>query len=216
MSKLRIPDDNADIRAEVRRRIIRDIALIVLVRAVVFTPAYFYGYYTQPVNVFGIIFVEVICLLPLFKTRIWRWFTSARAFEGVVAEVKRREGKKISNPYIHGSQTPTKAMRKTPVAGRFRRMVRVNIQKIKVRLPDGRLRRVRYVCPDGALIPQYEVGDRVRHYYGTVYMQKLPDIDDIFPDPETIPNICVMCGATNEADDEICDFCGISLPERTR
>lgn len=214
--KPRIPGENGDIRACVRRRIVHDITVIVAVRVIVFLPAYLYGYYTPPVNIFGVIFVEVICLVPFFAVRIWKWFIGARAFEGEVISVRHRMGNWLSGPKIGRMQTPTRAMSRTPVAGRSLNVVRVDIEKVKVRTADGKIRRKRYVCPPDGRIPQYEVGDRVRYYYGTEYMQKLPSKDDILPDKEKIPNICVMCGAINESDDEYCDFCGISIPDRTK
>ena len=207
--KLKIPSSCQDIRAAVKNRFIKDILLIVAVRVILFLPAYFYGYYSRPVNIFGVILVEVICLFPFIKTRFWKWFTSARAFEGEVIAVKHRRGNKVTKtPLIVSKQTPTKAMKKTPVAGRFRQVIKVNIQKIRVRLPNGKIRRVRYVCDEGLRQPEYEVGDHVRHYYGTKYMQKIPNHEKK-ADQSSV--MCVMCGTSNPYGADRCAYCEVSL-----
>ena len=216
---IRLPDKNSDIKAHVRGRILRDILFIIAFRILVFLPALIYGYYTPPVNVFGIIAVEALCLFPFFKTRIWRWFTGARAFEGEVVDVRHRRGTRLSGRRRGGSVVKrynSANYLKNPSSGTDPRLIPVDVQRVRVRGDDGKMRRVKYVCTPGERIPQYAVGDRVRKYYGCDYMQKLPDKDDIFPDPEKIPNICVVCGAANESDDENCDFCGMSLPDRTK
>lgn len=212
--KIRIPEENGDIKVAVRRRLISDILFIVLVRVIVFMPAYLYGYYTEP-NIGGIIAVELVCLFPFIKTRFWKWFTSARAFEGEVINIEHRRGNKVTkHPEMGLQQTPTKAMRRTPVAGRSRQVIKVNIQKIQVRLPNGKIRRVRYAFPDGSRPMEYKVGDRVRHYYGTGYMLKLAKNDGLYyEDTPSTPKICVMCGKVNPAERDTCEACEMTLIE---
>ncbi len=215
----KIPDGNQDLGAYVRGRIARDILFILAFRIFVFLPATLYGYYTPPVNVSGIVAVEALCLFPLLKTRIWRWFTSERALEGEVVYVSHRRGTRLAGRTRSGRvirRYNSANYRKAPSSGTSVRFAPVDVQRVRVKTADGKIHRLKYVCPDGERVPQYAVGDRVRKYYGCRYMQKLPEKDDIFPDPEKIPNICVVCGAINESDDECCDFCGMSLPDRTK
>lgn len=215
----RIPDENADIKAHVRGRIVRDVTFVLAFRVVLFVPALMYGYYTPPVNVFGVIVVEALCLLPLLLRRVWRWFTSERALEGEIIYVSHRRGTRLAGRSRSGrvlKRYNTPNYLKNPSSGTDVRFAPVDVQRVRVKTEGGKIRRLKYVCPERERVPQYSVGDRVRKYYGCKYMQKLPAKDDIFPDEREIPNICVVCGAVNEYDDEICDFCGLSLPDRTK
>lgn len=209
--KPRIPAENADIRERVRRAIVKDIALILIFRLVVFLPAFLYGYYTPPVRVGAVIAVEIVCLFPIVKTRIWKWFIGAGAFEGEITEIKHRRAlldRAAKRPApIGGRQTPTAPMKRTPVGALYtnRPMEKTFVTRVTVREDGGRVRRVKYVVNDGDRLPDYKVGDRVRRFYGTEYMQILSR-DGVPGD-----TVCVVCGAENGADAEECAVCASSL-----
>ncbi len=213
----KLPPELDDIKRAVRREILNDVVLVVGTRITLMLIAYLSDYYTQPVNVFGVILVEATCLFAIIRTRIWKWFTTERAFEGEVVNVRYRtkamSGSGNKNVRVRGMS----ATGKVRYSGGWLSLWsgRATVCKIAVKTDAGKIRRVRYVVRDGERIADYKVGDRVRHYYGTNYMYKLPRERRTFYEDELgVPNICVICGAVNEDDDELCDFCGASLPAR--
>ena len=121
--KPKIPAENADIRERVRCAIVKDIAFILAFRLVVFLPAFLCGCYTPPVRVGAVVAVEIVCLFPIIKTRIWKYFIGARAFEGEITEIKRRRAlldRVAKRPApIGGRQTPTAPMKRTPVGALY-------------------------------------------------------------------------------------------------
>ena len=83
----------------------------------------------------------------------------------------------------------------------------VHKQYVTVKLDGGGEKLVKYTCLDGdKTYPPYEVGDRVRHYYGARYLLKIASA------PET-EKICVLCGTQNNPDARECGVCGKSLIE---
>lgn len=213
----KLPPELDDIKRAVRREIRNDIVLVLGVRIALMLTAYFSGYYAQPVNVLGVILVEAICLFVVIRTRIWKWFTTERAFEGEVVSVRYK------TKAVSGSANKNVRVRGMSATGKVRYSGgglsllsgRATVCKVTVKTDAGKIRRVKYVVRDGERIAKYNVGDRVRRYYGTNYMYKLPHERRTFYEDELgVPNICVMCGAVNEDDDELCDFCGASLPAR--
>lgn len=212
----KLPLALGDIKRAVRNQILKDIAIILGCRIALMLIAYASGYYTPPVNVSGAILVEAICLLTLIMTRFWKWFTSHRAFEGEIVSVKYKS-KVVNDRVGHAGVRGMSAYGKPRYSGGALSMWtgRATVCKIRVRTDAGKIRRAKYVVRDGERIADYKVGDRVRHYYGTNFMYKLPREKRTFYEDELgVPNICVMCGAVNEDDDELCDFCGASLPAR--
>ncbi len=180
-TKVKIPGKNRDVKSAVLMRIFGKILFIVGWCAVVTTAAYLTGYLGDPI---GMAFVELLWVFPIWKTKIWRLFTTERAYEGVVTEV------------IHDNNVESKGLG-LPVMGNIRR------QTITVKKDGGGEIVVKYVDSEDGDRIEYEVGDRVRHYYGTKYLQKVG----------TEENICVLCGTMCGEGEHVCGVCGKSIIE---
>ena len=162
---------NSDVRARVRRRLIKETAICVGIAAILvallvatksFTPIY-------------IIFITILCVFPIIVLKYWNWFTD-RTFEGEVVEVKHKQF--VDDLYQH----------------------------ISLRTPNGKIKKATVKRTFDDLTPIYAVGDYVRHYYGTKYMQKVG----------APTNICVFCGTRSRHEAERCSVCGAGLIDCTK
>lgn len=173
---------NRSVRARVRKRLIKETAICAGIDAVLiavlvatrsFSPAY-------------ITLVVLLCVAPYVKFKYWNWFTD-RTYDGKVIEVKQSE-------HVERETTATIAPGNT--------YLYVFVQEIKISESNGNIIWVKYHWRQDENAPIYAVGDHVRHYYGTKYMQKIGD--DEAP-------ICVFCGTQNLKGDEKCGVCGTEL-----
>ena len=177
--KVKIPTENKDVKGAIAKRLLGQIAFIIIWCAVVTGAAYIVGYLGDPI---GMAFVEALWIFPFWYTKIWRWFTTERPYEGVVSEVK------LNNTI------DSKGLG-LPVMGHVRH------QTVVIKEDDGKEHTVNYVDRGDGQRVEYAVGDRVRHYWGAKYLQKLG----------TSENICVLCGTMCGADEHVCGVCGKSI-----
>ena len=181
--KIKIPKENRDVKAARLWKFLKQLGFIVIWCAVVTALAWVTGYLGDPI---GMAFVELLWIFPFWRTKIWRWLTVERAYEGVVTEVKHEnvvDSKTKGLPVMHN----------------------IHRQYVTVKCDNGKERNVKYETFDEKeQQPNYEVGDRVRHYYGAKFLHKID------PSPDA-PNICVLCGTQNNSDAAECGFCGKSM-----
>ncbi len=180
-TKVKIPGKNRDVKSAVLMRIFGKMLFIFGWCAVVTMAAYITDYIGDPI---GMAFVELLWVFPIWKTKIWRLFTTERAYEGVVTGV------------VHDNNVESKRLG-LPVMANIRR------QTVTVKKDGGGVTVVKYVDSEDGDRIEYEVGDRVRHYFGTKYLQKVGTED----------NICVLCGTMCREDEHVCGVCGKSIIE---
>lgn len=177
--KVKIPTENGDVRSAVQLRVAEKVLFIVGWCAVVTVIAYFTGYLGDPV---GMAFVEALWVFPFITTKIWRLFTTERAYEGVVTDVTLDNNVESKGLGL-------------PVMGNIRR------QTVTIKKDGGGLVVLKYVDSEDGERIEYAVGDRVRHYFGTQYLQKLG----------TEENICVICGTMCGEGEHVCSVCGKTI-----
>ncbi len=177
--KVKIPAANKDVKRAIIARLAGQIAFILAWCAVVTAAAYFMGYLGDPI---GMAFVELLWIFPFWYTKIWRWFTTERAYCGVVTEVKLNNTVDSKGVGL-------------PVMGHVRH------QTVEIKGDDGKTHTVNYVDRGDGKRVEYAVGDRVCHYWGAKYLQKLG----------TEENICVLCGTMCGSGEDVCGVCGKSI-----
>jgi hypothetical protein len=84
----------------------------------------------------------------------------------------------------------------------------ITILSVYVRTRNGRLRRIEIREPSFIDINYIKVGDRVRHIFGSEYLEKMSKSADT-------DVICVCCGSMCRMQNEICFNCRHSLLKRS-
>ena len=182
---------NAYVRSRVRRRFIKDTVICVgfdavLIALTILTRSYSPGYLTL---------IAILCIAPFLCCHYIKWFRDG-TFEGEIIEAKYREYMTL----------------RSAGGGPGSGSVSIFEQDLKIRSPDGKIRLVKLDIRDydksgKYFAPIYAESDRVRHYYGTKFLQKLGE--DKAP-------VCVFCGAQNLCGDTVCGACGAGLIDNTK
>ena len=198
-----IPEKNADVRKFIKNRLIFETLICSLWCAAVLVMSYLFGYFGRISAAFSggrlrdcliLVVILVFASLPVMKLRSWRWLTD-RTFEGEVVGARYDERYEPRNPALGGRSEKIWVLR----------------QYIKLRLSDGKTKKLVLYQRFGQNLPIYHIGERVRHFYGTNknHMQRLSSTDD----EQKAKPICVLWGAQSELGDTECQECGASLPD---
>lgn len=138
--------------------------------------------------------LAIIILLPFFCG----WISSAmqvRGFSGRVESMKTRRELVDSHRSVTGRRGLEDAYH-------------ITILSVYVRTQSGRLRRIEIREPSFIDINYIKIGDRVRHIFGSEYLEKMSKSADT-------DVICVCCGSMCRMQNEICFNCRHSLLKRS-
>ncbi len=194
---MKIPQQNKDLRRYVLRNDILRVFLYLSWVALWCFSAWFYNdrhrTYEEARKILGwklFFLIAAAVISGFFIFRIWKFFTD-RTFLGVI------EGSDLSHAYSSsGDPTAIKGIRGSKSDFHLYTV-------LKVRLPNGKRMRIRFVQKDGFYLYYYN-GQRILHFHGLPYPVRTQfDEDQGY--------LCAACGRIYKTHEPYCESCHHSL-----